>query len=146
MDAHTLGQLQGQGHFPSHSQGRLSPILSQSSKRHSYSDILKSCPISTIPFSAIITSDELPPHIPAMMGNHTENTVPGSSSSAFGSDGGGEWLGGEWKREGFGKGLEERLEAILDKEAEGHAPAGLAPLDEPEVETAEVPVTVAAAH
>jgi len=77
------------------------------------------------------------------MGNHTENTVPGSSSSAFGSDGGGEWLGGEWEKEGFGKGLEERLEAILDKEAEGHAHAGLGPLHEPELGTAEVPVATA---
>jgi hypothetical protein len=26
---------------------------------------------------------------------------------------GGEWIGGEWEREGFGRGLEERLETVL---------------------------------
>jgi len=111
---------EAQSHSPSYSQGGLSPLLSQASKRLSfvsYSDILNSAPLSSVPFSTIITSDEPPPHLPAVMGSTMEN-VPASGSSVVGSDAG-EWLGGEWEREGFGKGLEERLEAVLNKERDG---------------------------
>jgi len=127
---------EAQSHSPSHSQGGLSPLVSPSSKRLSfvsYSDILNSTPISTVAFSSIITSDELPPHIPAVMGSNPENTVPASGSSTFGSDSG-EWLGGEYEKEGFGRGLEARLEAVLNREHDTHSQTGLATLPEPENE------------
>jgi len=139
MESQGLGLGQGQGHSPSHSQGNLSPVISSSSKRLSfvsYSDILNSTPISTVHFSSIITNDELPPHIPAVMGSNVEH-VPPSGSSAFGGSESGEWLGGEWQKEGFGKGLEERLEAVLNREHEGQTQPGLVP---------EVEVPVATAH
>jgi hypothetical protein len=73
------------------------------------------------------------------MGSGTEN-VAASGSSVIGSEGG-EWLGGEWEREGFGRGLEARLEAVLNMEREANVQVGLLSSPEP---TADVPV--AAAH
>lgn len=111
--------------------------MSQASKRLSfvsYSDILNSAPLSTVPFSTIITSDELPPHIPAVLGQSVEN-VPGSGSSVVGSEGG-EWLGGEYEREGFGRGLEARLEAVLTKESDVNGQVALSSVSEPEEDAA----------
>lgn len=67
------------------------------------------------------------------MGSNPENTVPASGSSTFGSDSG-EWLGGEYEKEGFGRGLEARLEAVLNREHDTHSQTGLATLPEPENE------------
>lgn len=114
----------GTSHSPSHSQGGLSPLINNASKRLSfvsYSDILNSAPLSAVPFSSIITSEEPPPHIPAVLGSTSE--VPASGSSAIGASEG-EWLGGEYEREGFGRGLEARLEAVLNMEKETSQRAG----------------------
>jgi hypothetical protein len=99
----------------------------------SYSDLLSSTPASTQPLSSLTTSassTEPPPHIPGVSGLNIANALShhlGSGSSIHGSpfvafsthigkrdsiamlDN----VGGEWEREGLGRGLEERLEALV---------------------------------
>ena len=61
---------------------------------------------------------EIPANTPKPMGN-TDNCLPGSSNGAAAADvkeptgGVGDDVGGEWEREGLGRGLEERLEALM---------------------------------
>lgn len=85
----------------------------------SYHDLLASTPLSSVPLSALTspTNNEPPPHLVA---------VPGMKGSAIGSGAvspgaesvgrGREDDGGEFNHEGLGKGLEERLEAVLKAE------------------------------
>ena len=92
----------------------------------SYTDLLTSAPVSTVPLSTLTNSMEPPPHIPSVVGfpsNSSEyagskapsiKSSPGVISSVKEGDiiddlG---LVGGEWEREGLGRGLEERLDAI----------------------------------
>jgi hypothetical protein len=106
----------------------------------SYSDLLSSTPASTQPLSSLTTSassTDPPPHIPGVSGLNIANTLShhlgGSGNSIHGSppfvafSGHGSLnhvgkrdsiamldnVGGEWEREGLGRGLEERLEALV---------------------------------
>jgi hypothetical protein len=108
----------------------------------SYSDLLSSTPASTQPLSSLTTSassTEPPPHIPGVSGLNIANALShhlvgsSGSSSIHGSpfvafSGLGSLthvgkkdsvamldnnVGGEWEREGLGRGLEERLEALV---------------------------------
>ena len=113
------------------------PPSPQLAKKHlsfmSYSDLLSSTPASTQPLSSLTTSassTEPPPHIPGVSGLNIANvlshqssgSIHGSPFVAFSSlthigkrdsiamlDN----VGGEWEREGLGRGLEERLEALV---------------------------------
>ncbi|KAF8143324.1 hypothetical protein K438DRAFT_1876151 [Mycena galopus ATCC 62051] len=103
---------------------------SQANKRLSfvsYTDLLSSTPTATQPLSALTAPSTSPSHIPGVT-----ITDPASTSSVgasayggsgapslrnFGFGGGDEDrmmddVGGEWEREGLGRGLEERLEAL----------------------------------
>ncbi|CAL1711200.1 unnamed protein product [Somion occarium] len=103
---------------PKHSNKRLSFI--------SYTDLLSSTPAETVPLSTLMLSsaNEPPPHLPSVMG------VPQAQAQASGSSAGSlhnaagalvadptsdilNDVGGEWEREGLGRGLEERLESLL---------------------------------
>ncbi|KAF8339494.1 hypothetical protein F5887DRAFT_980272 [Amanita rubescens] len=108
----------------------------------SYSDLLTSTPASTLPLSMLTTSAssiDPPPHLLSLTGHHyhhhghqhpTTASATGSlrgfpiSPNGAGSKHGGgparqdslnifDDVGGEFEREGFGKGLEERLEASI---------------------------------
>ena len=103
----------------------------------SYSDLLSSTPASTQPLSSLTTSassTEPPPHIPGVSGLNIANALSHhlGSGSFHGSQlvaisGHGSLshvgkrdsiamldnVGGEWEREGLGRGLEERLEALV---------------------------------
>ena len=84
----------------------------------SYSDLLASTPTSLVPLSSFTTcaTSEMPPHIPGVTGFPNNHSNAGSihgrdkdrDSIALLDD-----VGGEWEREGLGKGLEERLEALM---------------------------------
>ncbi|KAF8836509.1 hypothetical protein BDN67DRAFT_983890 [Paxillus ammoniavirescens] len=82
----------------------------------SYSDLLASTPASMVPLSSFTTcaSSEPPPHIPGVTGFGNLHSSGGSihgrdrDSIALLDD-----VGGEWEREGMGRGLEERLEALM---------------------------------
>ncbi|KIK91450.1 hypothetical protein PAXRUDRAFT_149469 [Paxillus rubicundulus Ve08.2h10] len=82
----------------------------------SYSDLLASTPASMVPLSSFTTcaSSEPPPHIPGVTGFGNVHLSGGSihgrerDSIAVLDD-----VGGEWEREGMGRGLEERLEALM---------------------------------
>lgn len=82
----------------------------------SYSDLLASTPTSMVPLSSFTTcaSSEPPPHIPGVTGFANSHSNAGSihgrdrDSIALLDD-----MGGEWEREGLGRGLEERLEALM---------------------------------
>ncbi|KAF7964361.1 hypothetical protein HWV62_9531, partial [Athelia sp. TMB] len=99
-----------------------------------YSDLLASTPTTLQPLSSLTSSAssaDPPPHIPSVSGltqasqHYTPSHSPLKGSSLLRASGvieghpGGEAetglddIGGEWEREGFGGGLEERLEALL---------------------------------
>ncbi|KAH7890662.1 hypothetical protein F5I97DRAFT_1923163 [Phlebopus sp. FC_14] len=102
------------------------PSVSKRLSFISYSDLLASTPSSTVPLSSFTTcasSNEPPPHIPGVSGL---SQAGGSSGSIFNGrerergrerDSGVLLMmdegGGEWEREGLGRGLEERLEALM---------------------------------
>ncbi|KAF9269789.1 hypothetical protein L218DRAFT_940029 [Marasmius fiardii PR-910] len=95
----------------------------------SYNDLLTSTPLSTVPLSSLTNSVEPPPHIPPVAGypvSDYPHTHAGSNAPSIKGSPGvitsvkeREMLddlglvGGEWEREGLGRGLEERLEAIV---------------------------------
>ena len=106
----------------------------------SYSDLLTSTPASTLPLSMLTTSAssiDPPPHLPSLTQVHYHHhpATPSATASIrgfpIGLNGPGHGhvaprhgvkqdslsifddVGGEWEREGFGKGLEERLEASI---------------------------------
>ncbi|KAK2459279.1 hypothetical protein APHAL10511_008700 [Amanita phalloides] len=104
----------------------------------SYSDLVSCTPASTLPLSMLTTSAssiDPPPHLPSLAQvhcfhphshhQHHQHASLGTGS-ASGSvrgfpmfrngarqDGLLDDVGGEWEREGFGKGLEERLEELM---------------------------------
>jgi hypothetical protein len=87
----------------------------------SYTDLLASTPASLVPLSSYTTSAsaEPPPHIPSVSGL----TQASAAASVHGVQLSGgcsardsiaiDDIGGEWEREGLGKGLEERLEVLM---------------------------------
>ncbi|KIL60530.1 hypothetical protein M378DRAFT_180407 [Amanita muscaria Koide BX008] len=96
----------------------------------SYSDLLTSAPASTLPLSSFTTSAssiDPPPHLSSVSG--LTQGYPNPTGSAAGSlrgfamhgnvkhfckrDSLFDDVGGEWEREGFGKGLEERMEELM---------------------------------
>ncbi|EPQ51408.1 hypothetical protein GLOTRDRAFT_118045 [Gloeophyllum trabeum ATCC 11539] len=97
----------------------------------SYSDLLSSTPASTLPLSSLTSSamvNDPPPHIPTVSGfTQTQSQAHSAASSIHHGVAAGlaqmkegpldpillEDDGGEWEREGLGKGLEERLEALM---------------------------------
>ena len=96
----------------------------------SYSDLLSSTPAATQPLSSLTTcvsSTEPPPHIPGVSGLNIANAMqaPSHHLGGGGIQGGLihvgkrdsiamlDNVGGEWEREGLGRGLEERLEALV---------------------------------
>ncbi|KAI0338392.1 hypothetical protein BDW22DRAFT_1409577 [Trametopsis cervina] len=104
----------------------------------SYTDLLTSAPASTMPLSSLTLSaqaNEPPPHLPSVIGIPQAQAQGQASSAAsiHSSVSAAAWVterdptadlvsdqGGEWGREGLGRGLEERLEALMSLEA--HAP------------------------
>ncbi|KAJ7502460.1 hypothetical protein B0H11DRAFT_640420 [Mycena galericulata] len=90
----------------------------------SYTDLLSSTPTATQPLSALTSPASSPSHIPGV----SLATDPSVAGSAYGGSGAPSLrnfgfglgdedrtmddVGGEWEREGLGKGLEERLEAL----------------------------------
>ncbi|KAJ6456376.1 hypothetical protein C8R45DRAFT_576933 [Mycena sanguinolenta] len=106
---------------------RAASSSSQANKRLSfvsYTDLLSSTPTATQPLSALTSPASSPAHIPGV--SITDPSV--GSASAYGGSGAPSLrnfgfglgdedrmmddVGGEWEREGLGKGLEERLEAL----------------------------------
>ncbi|EMD36639.1 hypothetical protein CERSUDRAFT_106439, partial [Gelatoporia subvermispora B] len=102
---------------PAHAPKRLSFL--------SYIDILSSTPSAALPLSSLTSASEPPPHLPSVLGV-PQHAAAGSASGSVHlvanaaalplereagqgilDDG-----GGEWEREGLGRGLEERLEAL----------------------------------
>lgn len=85
----------------------------------SYADLLASTPASTVPLSSFTScaTPDPPPHIPGVEGYalnaHDAASLHGSSSRGRDSIAMLDDIGGEWEREGLGRGLEERLEALM---------------------------------
>lgn len=94
----------------------------------SYTDLLSSAPASTLPLSSFTQSIETPPHLASVIGipQAQAQGLASSAASMHGSLSAATWVterdpaadlvngvGGEWEREGLGKGLEERLEALM---------------------------------
>ncbi|KZT65266.1 hypothetical protein DAEQUDRAFT_769021 [Daedalea quercina L-15889] len=85
----------------------------------SYTDLLSSTPSATMPLSSVLTNE--PPHLPSVIGlpqaQYAASSSGGSvhAGSVMERDTAGQVVddvGGEWEREGLGRGLEERLEAL----------------------------------
>ncbi|KZV89143.1 hypothetical protein EXIGLDRAFT_721628 [Exidia glandulosa HHB12029] len=94
----------------------------------SYNDLLLSAPVSAVPLSTLTspaTSDP-PPHLSAVSGSVAHSPARSRPRSIVGLGPGGNRAsillgddhGGEWEREGLGRGLEERLEELLKLEAQ----------------------------
>ncbi|KAG9105132.1 hypothetical protein FRC07_009588 [Ceratobasidium sp. 392] len=81
----------------------------------SYHDLLASTPLASVPLSAITSGQDAPGHLPGVVGLHGHsNASVGGGLGANEGEGGD--VGGEFDREGLGRGLEERLEAVLAQE------------------------------
>ncbi|KAJ6538783.1 hypothetical protein DFH09DRAFT_1323456 [Mycena vulgaris] len=86
----------------------------------SYADLLASTPTSTQPLSALTSPAGSPAHIPGVVADEggasgaasLRNFGFGGGAGGTGEDVGMDDVGGEWEREGLGRGLEERLEAL----------------------------------
>ncbi|KAK7001301.1 hypothetical protein R3P38DRAFT_2649322 [Favolaschia claudopus] len=88
----------------------------------SYTDLLSSTPTATQPLSALTAPSGSPSHVPGLsISDPSAGSAYGGSGAPslrnFGFGLGDEDrtmddVGGEWEREGLGKGLEERLEAL----------------------------------
>ncbi|KAJ7467039.1 hypothetical protein FB451DRAFT_404048 [Mycena latifolia] len=100
-----------------------STLPSAASKRLSflsYTDLLASTPTSTQPLSALTSPAASPAHLPGVTLAAEGGEASGAASLrnfGFGMGTGDEDrtmddVGGEWEREGLGRGLEERLEAL----------------------------------
>ncbi|KAI0701635.1 hypothetical protein C8Q76DRAFT_633623 [Earliella scabrosa] len=97
----------------------------------SYMDLLSSTPASAIPLSTLTSAavvSEPPPHIPSVIGLPQAQYAASSSGGSIhgapayvlerdGVMGVADDVGGEWEREGLGKGLEERLEGLIQSKA-----------------------------
>lgn len=79
----------------------------------SYSDLLSSTPASSHPLSSLTNCTEAPPHIPTVSGFTAAQNQGGSHGNNRDSILMLDDAGGEWEREGLGRGLEERLESLL---------------------------------
>jgi hypothetical protein len=88
----------------------------------SYTDLLASTPATLAPltsFTAAASSSDPPPHIPSVSGLAQASAAASLHGAPLGGGGGArdsvslDDIGGEWEREGLGKGLEERLEALM---------------------------------
>lgn len=89
----------------------------------SYADLLSSTPASTLPLSSLTYSalaSEPPPHIPSVIGIPQAQAQYAAGSAGGSVQGAGDrdlpgiiHVGGEWEREGLGRGLEERLEVLM---------------------------------
>ncbi|OAX34179.1 hypothetical protein K503DRAFT_869088 [Rhizopogon vinicolor AM-OR11-026] len=85
----------------------------------SYADLLASTPASMVPLSSFTScaTPDPPPHIPGVEGYahnaHDTASLHGSTSRGRDSIAMLDDIGGEWQREGLGRGLEERLEALM---------------------------------
>lgn len=84
-------------------------------------DLLSSTPASTLPLSSLTGASAAdPPHLPSVLGlPQAQYAASSAAGSVFGGGGAGaggdnmlDDVGGEWEREGLGRGLEERLEAL----------------------------------
>ena len=89
-------------------------------------DLLSSTPASALPLSTLTSAaivSEPPPHIPSVIGVPQAQYAASSSGGSIhgaptyvlerdGVSGVVDDVGGEWEREGLGKGLEERLEGL----------------------------------
>ena len=82
-----------------------------------YHDLLASTPVPSVPSNALINGSE-PAHLPGVIGLHAHAHWSGVGGLGACEGEGGD-VGGEFGREGLGKGLEERLEEVLS--AEGRA-------------------------
>ncbi|KAG8752928.1 hypothetical protein FRC12_011105 [Ceratobasidium sp. 428] len=84
----------------------------------SYHDLLASTPLASVPLSAITSGQDAPGHLPGVVGLHGHGSVNGSIAGGLGANEGegGDVGHGEFDREGLGRGLEERLEAVLAQE------------------------------
>ncbi|QRV92897.1 hypothetical protein RhiJN_20915 [Ceratobasidium sp. AG-Ba] len=80
----------------------------------SYHDLLASTPVATVPLSSITHGQGEPGHLPGVIGLHGHSNASISGLGANEGEGGD--VGGEFDREGLGRGLEERLEAVLAQE------------------------------
>ncbi|OCH84877.1 hypothetical protein OBBRIDRAFT_357616 [Obba rivulosa] len=98
---------------PAHASKRLSFL--------SYMDILSSAPTTALSLSSLTSAPEPPPHLPSVLGVPQAQAAGGHSSAGsvhsptFERDAAAgivDDVGGEWEREGLGRGLEERLEAL----------------------------------
>jgi len=92
----------------------------------SYMDLLSSTPASTLPLSSLTSSavaSDPPPHLPSVIGFPQAQYAASSSAGSFHASPASildrdaavgilDDVGGEWEREGLGRGLEERLEAL----------------------------------
>ncbi|KAJ7122042.1 hypothetical protein C8R43DRAFT_1112087 [Mycena crocata] len=87
----------------------------------SYTDLLSSTPTATQPLSALTSPANSPSHISGVsISEPSSSTYGGSGAPSLRNFGFGlgdedrtmDDVGGEWEREGLGKGLEERLEAL----------------------------------
>lgn len=94
----------------------------------SYTDLLTSAPASTLPLSSFTQTNEPPPHLPSVIGipQAQAQGLASGAASIHGSLSASAWVterdpatdlvsdvGGEWEREGLGRGLEERLETLM---------------------------------
>ncbi|KAI0826964.1 hypothetical protein BC628DRAFT_1409813 [Trametes gibbosa] len=121
---HQLTSITVPAPFPS-----LPPSPKAASKRLSfisYADLLSSTPATTLTLSSLTSSamvTEPPPHIPSVVGLPQAHYAASSSGGSIhgpptfllerdGAAGVADDVGGEWEREGLGKGLEERLEGL----------------------------------
>jgi len=85
----------------------------------SYIDLLSSTPAAALPLSSLTSAPEPPPHLPSVLGvpqahgaaaahaHPAPSTFERDAAAGMVDD-----VGGEWEREGLGRGLEERLEAL----------------------------------
>ncbi|KAH8096776.1 hypothetical protein BXZ70DRAFT_1009456 [Cristinia sonorae] len=92
----------------------------------SYTDLLSSTPASSMPLSSLTLSVNEPPHLPSVLGLPQAQAQLHPAGSSAGSIHGAaslldrdaadmvaDGVGGEWEREGLGRGLEERLESLM---------------------------------
>ncbi|EJD35940.1 hypothetical protein AURDEDRAFT_130366 [Auricularia subglabra TFB-10046 SS5] len=109
----------------------------------SYNDLLLSAPVAAVPLQSLVqpTSVEAPPHLPAVQAAASITHSPARSrprsmvgpgnraSVLLGDD-----VGGEWEREGLGRGLEERLEELLklEQQTQAQSQAPQAPQPQPQ--------------
>ncbi|EKM53334.1 uncharacterized protein PHACADRAFT_259631 [Phanerochaete carnosa HHB-10118-sp] len=105
----------------------------------SYTDLLTSVPASTHPLSSFTQFNEPPPHLSSVIGiPQAQAQLSSGAASIHGSLKASAWIterdpatdlvndvGGEWEREGLGRGLEERLETLMVNDPASPIPAAV---------------------